>query len=55
MAKKKKNGITARQALNQCKTSDQGCYSVKRFQTKERPMLSFEQYGSFDVKRMFGN
>uniref|UniRef100_A0A2N9IUV4 RNA-directed DNA polymerase n=1 Tax=Fagus sylvatica TaxID=28930 RepID=A0A2N9IUV4_FAGSY len=28
--------------------------AVKRFSTKERPMLSFEQYGSFDIKRMFG-
>jgi hypothetical protein len=53
--KKKKTGITTRRASNQCKTSDRGCYAVKRFSTKERPMLSFEQYGSFDIKRMFGD
>jgi hypothetical protein len=53
--KKKKTGITIRRASNQCKTSDRGCYAVKRFSTKERPMLSFEQYGSFDIKRMFGD
>jgi hypothetical protein len=29
--KKKKNGITTRQASNQRKTSDRGCYAVKRF------------------------
>uniref|UniRef100_A0A2N9HLQ0 RNase H type-1 domain-containing protein n=1 Tax=Fagus sylvatica TaxID=28930 RepID=A0A2N9HLQ0_FAGSY len=32
-----------------------GLGAVKRFSTKERPMLSFEQYGSFDIKRMFGD
>jgi hypothetical protein len=53
--KKKKAGITTRRASNQCKTSDRGCYAVKRFSTKEQPMLSFEQYGSFDIKRMFGD
>jgi hypothetical protein len=54
MAKKKKTGVTTRWASNQCKTSDRGCYAVKRFSTKERTMLSFEQYGSFNIKRMFG-
>jgi hypothetical protein len=29
--KKKKTGITTRQASNQRKTSDRGCYAVKRF------------------------
>ena len=53
--KKKKNGITTRRASNQCKTSDRGCYAVKRFSTKERSVLSFGQYGSFDIKRMFGD
>jgi hypothetical protein len=53
--KKKKTGITTRRASNQCKTSDRGCYAVKRFSTKERPMLSFEQYGLFNIKRMFGD
>ena len=53
--KKKKNGITTRWASDQCKTNDWGCYAVKRFSTKERTMLSFEQYGSFDIKRMFGD
>ena len=41
--KKKKTDTTARQASDQCKISAQGCRSAKRFQTKERPMLSFEQ------------
>ena len=53
--KKKKNGVTTRRASNQRKTSDRGCHAVKRFLTKERTMLSFEQYGSFDIKRMFGD
>ena len=53
--KKKKNGITTRRASDQCKTSDRGCYAVKRFSTKERTMLSFEQCGLFDMKRMFGD
>ena len=52
---KKKNSIAVRRASNQCKTSAQSCCLVKRFQTKERPMLSFEQYGSFDMKRTFGD
>jgi hypothetical protein len=57
MAKKKKreNGITTRRASNQRKTSDRGCHAMKRFSTKERTMLSFEQYSSFDMKRMFGD
>ena len=57
MAKKKKKegGITTRRASNQRKTSDRGCHAVKRFSTKERTMLSFEQYGSFDIKRMLGD
>jgi hypothetical protein len=55
MAKKKKNSITTRRASNQCKTSDRGYQVMKRFSTKERPMLSFEQYGSFDIKRMLGD
>ena len=53
--KKKKNGITTRQASDQCKTSDRGCYAVKRFSTKERTMLSFEQSGSFNIKKVFGD
>ena len=55
MAKKKKNGITTRGASDQCKTSDRGCYAMKRFSTKERTMLSFEQCGSFKIKKMFGD
>ena len=31
------------------------CYAVKRFLTKERTMLSFEQCGSFNIKKMFGD
>jgi hypothetical protein len=52
---KKKIGITTRRASNQCKTSDQGCHAVKRFSKKERSVLSFGQYSSFDIKRMFGD
>ena len=51
----KKKGITTRRASNQRKTSDRGCYVVKRFSTKEQTMLSFKQYGSFNIKRMFGD
>jgi hypothetical protein len=53
--KKRENGITTRRASNQRKTSDRSCYVVKKFSTKERTMLSFEQYGSFDIKEMFGD
>ena len=53
--KKKKNGITTRQASDQCKSSDRGLLCGEEILTKERTMLSFEQCGSFDIKKMFGD
>ena len=43
MAKKKKTDTTIRQGTDQCKTSVRGYLLGKIFQTKEQPMLSFEQ------------
>jgi predicted transcriptional regulator len=49
--KKKKTGTTARQASDQCKISAQGYRPAKRFLTKERPMLSFEQCMVCSIQR----